>query len=111
MKRAQITQEHVLHTALDRLTGSDAPAASPKTPEASVQPRVTMIKLSVFLNRDEDAYLESLASAAKFSGGTKISKTKLVEAMVRAFSQSKLDVSGVTTDDELLRRVTAQLRV
>ncbi|MBI2831366.1 MAG: hypothetical protein HYX79_03820 [Chloroflexi bacterium] len=105
MKRAQISEGQVLHTALDRLTGADASAPSVPKP-----PRETMIKLSVFLNREEDAYLESLASAAKFSGGTKISKTKLVEAMVRAFSQSKLDVSGVRNDDELMFRVSAQLR-
>ena len=69
-----------------------------------------MIKLSVFLNREEDAYLENLASTAKFSGGKKLSKTKLIEAMVRAFRQTDLDVRGVRDDRELLKRVTAQMR-
>jgi hypothetical protein len=69
-----------------------------------------MIKLSVFLNREEDSYLESLASTAKFSGGKKISKTRLIEAMVRAFRQSKLDVRGVRNDEELSKRVIAQMR-
>jgi molybdopterin-guanine dinucleotide biosynthesis protein len=69
-----------------------------------------MIKLSVFLNREEDAYLESLASTAKFSGGKKLSKTKLIEAMVRAYRQSGIDVRGVKDDEELFRRVAAQLR-
>ena len=110
MKRAQITEDHVSRTALDRLTGADRSQPAPPRREQAVQPRVTMIKLSVFLNREEDAYLESLAAAAKFSGGTKLSKTKLVEAMVRAFSQSRLDVSGVRSEEELLARVTAQLR-
>ena len=110
MKRAHITEEHVLTTALDRLTGGDRPEVAPPKKEATGKPKVTMIKLSVFLNEEEDAYLESLASAAKFSGGKKISKTKLVEAMVRAFSNSKLDVSGVTNDEELLKRANAQLR-
>ena len=72
--------------------------------------RSEMIKLSVFLNRDEDAYLESLASTAKFSGGKKLSKTKLIEAMVRAFRQTDLDVRGVKDDGELFNRVIAQLR-
>jgi hypothetical protein len=69
-----------------------------------------MIKLSVFLSRQEDAYLENLASTAKFSGGRKLSKTKLIEAMVRAFRTTRLDVRGVKTDEELFKRVTAQLR-
>jgi hypothetical protein len=69
-----------------------------------------MIKLSVFLNRGEDAYLENLASIAKFSGGKKLSKTKLIEAMVRAFRKTNLDVRGVKTDEELSKRVIAQLR-
>ena len=69
-----------------------------------------MIKLSVFLNHDEDAYLENLASTAKFSGGKKLSKTKLIEAMVKAFRQTDLDVRGVKDDQELLNRVNAQLR-
>ena len=69
-----------------------------------------MIKLSVFLNHEEDAYLENLASTAKFSGGKKLSKTKLIEAMVRAFQETDLDVRGVRDDEELLNRVIAQLR-
>ena len=110
MKRASVTEELAYGTALDRLTGADKPAATPKKGEPTEQARIAMIKLSVFLNRDEDAYLETLASTAKFSGGKKISKTRLIEAMVRAFSTTKLDVRGVKTDEELFKRVTAQLR-
>jgi hypothetical protein len=115
MKRAKITEELAYGSALDRLTGVDrAPAATPEsrqpassTPPAS--PKAAMIKLSVFLNREEDAYLESLASTAKFSGGKKLSKTKLIEAMVRAFRKTNLDVRGVNNDQELLNRISAQL--
>jgi hypothetical protein len=69
-----------------------------------------VIKLSVFLNREEDAYLENLASTAKFSGGKKLSKTKLIEAMVRAFRKTDLDVRGVKDEQELLNRVSVQVR-
>ena len=120
MKRASITEELAYGNALDRLTGGGrAETAAPKRRQRTVplgkqKPApvadVTRIKLSVFLNRAEDGYLESLASAAKFSGGKKLSKTKLIEAMVRAFQQSQLDVNGVKTDDELYKRVIAQLR-
>ena len=115
MKRAKITEELAYGTALDRLTGGERPAAvKPPVPSQAVpktEPqRTAMIKLSVFLNREEDAYLENLASTAKFSGGKKLSKTKLIEAMVRAFSQSGIDVKGVKDDEELFRRVSAQLR-
>ncbi len=115
MKRAKITEELAYGTALDRLTGIDHPAPA-KTPEPgptvpkTEPPRSATIKLSVFLNHEEDAYLENLASTAKFSGGKKLSKTKLIEAMVRAFRQTGLDVRGVRDDQELLKRVTAQLR-
>lgn len=116
MKRAKITEELAYGSALERLTGGErttpttAPASHPATPPPATEaPKVTMIKLSVFLNRDEDAYLESLASAAKFSGGKKLSKTKLIEAMVRAFRKSNLDVRGVNNDQELLNRISAQL--
>lgn len=115
MKRARITEELVYGTALDRLTGGNPAASERKTEPAPVvpqaeMPRSAMIKLSVFLNREEDAYLEGLASTAKFSGGRKLSKTKLIETMVRAFSTTKLDVHGVKTDEELSRRVNAQIR-
>lgn len=110
MKRASVTEELAYGTALDRLTGSDRPAPAPKKVAPAEQPKSAMIKLSVFLSREEDAYLETLASTAKFSGGKKLSKTKLVEAMVRAFRSSNLDVRGVKTDDELRERVIAQLR-
>ena len=115
MKRAKITEELAYGTALDRLTGGERPAAvktsepAPAAPKPD-SPRSAMIKLSVFLNREEDAYLENLASTAKFSGGKKLSKTKLIEAMVRAFRETDLDVRGVRDDGELLNRVTAQLR-
>ena len=108
MKRVSITEELAYGNALDRLTGSSRPAAKKAPP--SEPPGTPMIKLSVFLHREEDAYLESLSSMAKFSGGKKLSKTKLIEAMVRSFRRSKLDVQGVGTDEELLKRVIAQLR-
>ena len=110
MKRAKVTEEVAYGTALNRLTGVDKPAQTPHKREPSEQPKAAMIKLSVFLNQEEDAYLENLASTAKFSGGKKISKTRLIEAMVRALSTTELDVRGVKTDEELLERVTAQLR-
>jgi hypothetical protein len=115
MKRARITEELAYGSALDRLTGGDRPPAErppepiPSTPNPTLA-RPSMIKLSVFLNREEDAYLESLASTAKFSGGKKLSKTKLIEAMVRAFRNTDLDVRGVRDEQELLNRVMAQLR-
>lgn len=111
MKRARITEELAYGTALNRLTGTDKQAPAAKKGESPVPNSMPTIKLSVFLNREEDAYLEHLASTAKFSGGRKLSKTKLIEAMVRAFRATQLDVRSVKTDDELLERVIAQLRV
>ncbi len=108
MKRARVTEELAYGTALDRLTSTHRPAPANRQP--TKQPKVAMIKLSVFLGREEDAYLENLASTAKFSGGKKLSKTKLIAAMVRAFSTTKLDVEGTKTDEELYERVIAQLR-
>ena len=116
MKRARITEELAYGTALDRLTGGDKavqPVERPPEPRPAtatpVPARSARIKLSVFLNREEDTYLEGLASTAKFSGGKKLSKTKLIEAMVRAFSKSGIDVKGIKDDEELFRRVAAQL--
>lgn len=110
MKRAKVTEEVAYGTALDRLISTDKPAYRPPKREPTEQPKIAMIKLSVFLNREEDAYLETLASTAKFSGGRKISKTRLIEAMVQAFSTTKLDVRGVKTAEELFQRAIAQLR-
>ena len=112
MKRARVTEENAYGRALDRLTGSDNVAAPtvPPPKQAIPDPPSTTIKLSVFLNRQEDEYLENLSSTAKFSGGKKISKTRLVENMVKAFSDTELDVRGVTSDEELLTRLKAQLR-
>jgi len=116
MKRAKITEELAYGSALDRLTGSERPSSGRTQPEpgqttpSPIMAKSAMIKLSVFLNREEDAYLETLASTAKFSGGKKLSKTKLIETMVRAFRKTSLDVRGVKDDQELLNRVTAQLR-
>ena len=112
MKRARVTEENAYGKALDRLTGSDNKTATsvPSSEQPIPDPPLTPIKLSVFLNRQEDEYLENLSSTAKFSGGKKISKTRLVENMVKAFRATELDVRGVTSDEELLVRLKAQLR-
>jgi len=110
MKRASITEELAYGNALDRLTGENRKAAAPTIRQPAAAASATMIKLSVFLNRGEDSYLEGLSSTAKFSGGKKVSKTRIIEAMVKAFRQSKLDVRGVKTDEELYKRVIAQMR-
>jgi hypothetical protein len=119
MKRASITEELAYGSALDRLTGGEeiTPSSPPprirqkaKPGKKAVPEPSPQIKLSVFLSRGEDAYLESLSSSAKFSGGKKLSKTRLIEAMVQAFRRSNLDVRGVKTDEELRQRVIAQLR-
>ncbi len=112
MKRVKITEESAYGKALERLTGGSRPAppAAETVAPPSAEPASSTIKLSVFLNRQEDAYLESLSSTAKFSGGKKISKTRLVENMVKAFSTTTLDVRGVKNDEELLTRLIAQLR-
>ncbi|OGN99371.1 MAG: hypothetical protein A2Y58_01400 [Chloroflexi bacterium RBG_13_51_52] len=112
MKRAKITEELAYGSALDRLTGGEKPVTSPEVKQSAPvyeSPKSSVIKLSVFLNREEDAYLESLASTAKFSGGKKLSKTKLIEAMVRAFRKTNLDVRGVKDYQELFNRISAQL--
>jgi hypothetical protein len=113
MKRAKITEELAYGSALDRLTGGARPAAAPEAaavPPAPVIVKSAQIKLSVFLNKEEDAYLENLASTAKFSGGKKLSKTKLIESMVRAFRKTGLDVRGVKDEQELINRVSAQVK-
>jgi hypothetical protein len=121
MKRVKITQENAYPkvSALDRFTGADRtttpPSAVPEQKTAPAvpapeSPKAAMIKLSVFLNKEEDAYLETLASTAKFSGGKKLSKTKLIEAMVKSFRQTDLDVRGVKDDRELLNRVSARVQ-
>jgi hypothetical protein len=117
MKRVKVTEDLAFPNtrALDRFTGSDrpSPASVPEARRPTPSPaatKSTTIKLSVFLNREEDAYLEALASTAKFSGGRKLSKTKLIETMVRAFRRTNLDVRGVKDDQELLNRVAAQIR-
>ncbi len=110
MKRVSVTEEDIYGTALNRLTGADKPVPTRPKKEVVKQLTTTMIKLSVFLNRQEDAYLETLASTAKFSGGKKISKTRLIETMVRVFSTTELDVRGVKTSEELFQRLTTQLR-
>ncbi len=110
MKRVSVTEENAYGTALDRLTGAEKPARARSESPAGEQPPASVIKLSVFLNRQEDAYLETMGSTAKFSGGKKLSKTRIIEAMVRAFSTTGLDVRGVKTSEELFQRLTAQLR-
>ena len=54
MKRARVTEEAAYGTALDRLTGADRPVQTTPKEEPSEQPNIARIKLSVFLNQEED---------------------------------------------------------
>ncbi len=98
MKRVKITEDLAYPSAkaLDRFTGGNRAFTGKITEPAKAAPAASggksaMIKLSVFVNREEDAFLEGLAATAKFSGGRKLSKTRLIEMMVRAFRRTGLD--------------------
>lgn len=64
-----------------------------------------LIRVSTFLPKEVVVYLNSLSMKAKATGGAKLSSTMLIRAMVKATMKTKLDVSGIKTEKELVEKI------
>jgi len=62
-------------------------------------------RIAAFLTEEQVKFLDSLSARAKFSGGAKLPKTKIISALIEAIRESKIDVQGVRSQEELKERI------
>ena len=62
------------------------------------------------LNRDQVDFLDRLGKDALFSAGVKLSRTEILSAMVNVLRRLEFNGEGVTSSDELERRMVEAIR-
>lgn len=67
-------------------------------------------RVSAFLNDQQIEFLDGLSRQMKFSGGCKLPRTKILRAMLSAFMEMQVDVSGVGSESELKERILQAVR-
>lgn len=62
-------------------------------------------RIATFLSEEQLKFLDALSATAKFSGGSKLPKTKIIAAFIDAIQEAGIDADGVKSQEELKRRI------
>ena len=62
-------------------------------------------RICTFLKSGELKYLDNISSKAKLTGGSRLSRTKILRVLVKAMKEMRVDVTGVKTEEQLKKRI------
>jgi len=68
------------------------------------------IRLNLTLPDELDRMLQEFGSDARSAGGYKIPKTTIIRALIRLLMTLEVDLSGVKTEEDLLRSLLLSIR-
>jgi hypothetical protein len=68
------------------------------------------IRLNLTLPDELDRMLQEFGSDARAAGGYKIPKTTIIRALIRLLMTLEVDLSGVRTEEDLLRSLLLAIR-
>ena len=68
------------------------------------------IRLNLTLPDELDRMLQEFGSNARAAGGYKIPKTTIIRALIRLLMTLEVDLSGVRTEEDLLRSLLLAIR-
>mgnify|MGYP001068820068 CR=1 FL=1 len=64
------------------------------------------VRLNLTIPPELDSYLEQIGTVARAAGGYKVPKTAILRALVRAYREMNVDVTGgVRTEEDMLERI------
>ncbi|MBI2870951.1 MAG: hypothetical protein HYY14_04495 [Candidatus Omnitrophica bacterium] len=66
-------------------------------------------RVITLLNREQIDYLDKIGKDALFSSGIKLSRTKIISAMVDAFRKAGVGGQGIKTKDEFQEKLLHSL--
>ena len=69
-----------------------------------------VFKVHVPMDKELTKYLENLGIEARASGGFRIPKTDIIKACVRAVMELNVDVDGVKTEEDLVKRIRQAIK-
>ena len=73
-------------------------------------PAGNYIRLNLTLPDELDRMLQEFGSDARVAGGYKIPKTTIIRALIRLLMTLEVDLSGVRTEEDLLRSLLLAMR-
>jgi ribosome maturation protein Sdo1 len=69
-----------------------------------------LFRVPISITKDMEAWLQSLSNEMKSSGGYKLPKSYIIRALLDATMDLKIDVDGVKTEDELVKRILKAIK-
>jgi len=69
-----------------------------------------VFKVHVPMDKELTKYLENLGIDARASGGFRIPKTSIIKACIRAVMELNVDVEGVKTEEDLVKRIRQAIK-
>lgn len=69
-----------------------------------------LFRVPISITKEMEAWLQDLSSQMKSSGGYKLPKSYIIRALLNAAMSLKIDVSGVKTEEELVKRIREAIK-
>lgn len=69
-----------------------------------------LFRVPISISREMEDWLNDLSKQMKSSGGYKLPKSYIVRALLDAAMKLKIDVSGVKTEAELVKRIQTAIK-
>ena len=69
-----------------------------------------LFRVPISITKDMEAWLQDLSSKMKSGGGYKLPKSYIIRALLNAAMQLNIDVTGIKTEEELVKRLLKAIR-
>ncbi len=69
-----------------------------------------LFRVPISITKDMERWLQNLANEMKSSGGYKLPKSYIIRALLDAAMTLKIDVSGVKSEEELVKRILSAIK-
>lgn len=69
-----------------------------------------LFRVPIAISKEMDSWLQDLSSRMKSSGGYKLPKSYIIRALLDAAMNLKIDISGIKTEEELMKRIVSAIK-
>ena len=69
-----------------------------------------LFRVPIAITKDMESWLQDLSNEMKASGGYKLPRSYIIRSLLDTAMTLKIDVSGVKTEEELVKRIKKAIR-
>ena len=69
-----------------------------------------LFRVPIAITKDMESWLQDLSSEMKASGGYKLPRSYIIRSLLDTAMTLKIDVSGVKTEEELVKRIKKAIK-